>query len=119
MAAVRPRLTALMAAAVLMPRAGLADVVTVAQVLPFAGQAGSPIRAAADAAALYLRKASRGDGVNGHVIRVVTVNAPRGLGASVSRTAETLRQHRPGPSTASCRASRPAHMTTPRWGARC
>lgn len=80
MAAVRPRLTALMAAAVLMPRAGLADVVTVAQVLPFAGQAGSPIRAAADAAALYLRKASRGDGVNGHVIRVVTVNAPRGLG---------------------------------------
>ncbi|MGD7360570.1 ABC transporter substrate-binding protein, partial [Ralstonia pseudosolanacearum] len=70
MAAVRPRLTALMAAAVLMPRAGLADVVTVAQVLPFAGQAGSPIRAAADAAALYLRKASRGDGVNGHVIRV-------------------------------------------------
>lgn len=95
MAAVRPRLTALMAAAVLMPRAGLADVVTVAQVLPFAGQAGSPIRAAADAAALYLRKASRGDGVNGHVIRVVTVNAPRGLGASVRRTAETLRQHRP------------------------
>lgn len=95
MAAVRPRLTALMAAAVLLPRAGLADVVTVAQVLPSAGLAGSPMRAAADAAAFYLRKASRGDGVNGHVIRVVTVNAPRGLGASVRRTAETLRQHWP------------------------
>ncbi len=96
MAAVRPRLTVLMAAAaVLVPRPGCADVVTVAQVLPFAGLTGLPTRAAADAAALYLRKVSHGDGVNGHVIRVVTVSAPRGLGATVRRTAETLRQYRP------------------------
>ncbi|AXV75694.1 MULTISPECIES: ABC transporter substrate-binding protein [Ralstonia solanacearum species complex] len=95
MAAVRPRLTVLMAAAVLVSRPGFADVVTVAQVLPFADLTGLPTRAAADAAALYLRKVSKGGGVNGHVIRVVTVSAPRGLGASVRRTAETLRQYRP------------------------
>ncbi len=95
MAVVRPRLTVLMAAAVLVSRPGFADVVTVAQVLPFADLTGLPTRAAADAAALYLRKVSKGGGVNGHVIRVVTVSAPRGLGASVRRTAETLRQYRP------------------------
>ncbi len=96
MAAVRPRLTVLMAAAtLLMPRSGCADVVTVAQVLPFAGPAGLPTRAAVDAAALYLRKVGQGRGVNGHVIQVVTVNAPRGSDAAFRRTAETLRRYRP------------------------
>lgn len=72
-----------------------ADVVTVAQVLPLEGSVELSTRATADAAELYLRRVNDSGGVNGHTIKVVTVNASSDLDKAAQRTAEVIRQQHP------------------------
>ncbi|KFX78538.1 amino acid-binding protein [Ralstonia solanacearum] len=72
-----------------------ADVINVAQVLPFEGSVETSTRATAEAAELYLRRLNAAGGVNGHIINVVTVNGSSNLETAARRTAEVIRQHRP------------------------
>lgn len=80
-----------LAAALLSGQAG-ADVVTVAQVLPLEGSVELSTRATAEAAELYLRRVNEAGGVNGHTIKVVTINGSSNLEAAAQRTAEVVRQ---------------------------
>ncbi len=75
--------------------AALADVITVAQVLPLDGSLEMSTRATAEAAEIHLRKVNDAGGVNGHTFNVVTVNASNSHETALRRTAETIRQHRP------------------------
>ena len=72
-----------------------ADVLTVAQVLPLEGSVEPSTRATADAAELYLRKVNELGGINGHTIKLVTVNASSSLDTAVQRVGATLRQDHP------------------------
>lgn len=73
----------------------VADVVTVAQVLPLEGSVEPSTRATADAAELYLRRVNEAGGVNGHTIKVVTINGSSNLETAAQRTGEVIRQQRP------------------------
>ncbi|MHA6848871.1 ABC transporter substrate-binding protein [Ralstonia syzygii] len=72
-----------------------ADVLTVAQVLPLQGSAELSTHAIADAAGIYLRKVNQAGGINGHIIKLITVNASSSLDTAVQRVGSTVRQHRP------------------------
>lgn len=72
-----------------------ADVVTVAQVLPLEGSVELSTRATGEAAELYLRRVNDSGGVNGHTIKVVTVNASSDLDKAAQRTAEFMRKRHP------------------------
>ncbi|WP_431068268.1 ABC transporter substrate-binding protein [Ralstonia holmesii] len=73
----------------------VADVVTVAQVLPLEGSVEPSTRATADAAELYLRRVNEAGGVNGHTIKVVTINGSSNLETAAQRTGEVIRQQHP------------------------
>ncbi|MGE1004900.1 ABC transporter substrate-binding protein [Ralstonia pseudosolanacearum] len=72
-----------------------ADVLTVAQVLPLEGSVELSTRAIADAADIYLRKVNQAGGINGHIIKLVTVDASSGLDTSLQRVGSVVRQYRP------------------------
>ena len=82
-------------AAVLVASHANADVVTVAQVLPLEGSVEMSTRATAEAAELYLRRVNDAGGVNGHTIKVVTVNGSSNLDTAAQRTGDLIRQHHP------------------------
>ena len=73
----------------------VADVVTVAQVLPLEGSVEPSTRATAEAAELYLRRVNEAGGVNGHTIKVVTINGSSNLDTAAQRTGEVIRQQHP------------------------
>ena len=73
----------------------IADVVTVAQVLPLEGSVEPSTRATADAAQVYLRKVNDAGGVNGHTIKVVTLNASGNLETAAQRAGDVIRQQHP------------------------
>jgi len=81
-------------AALLSGHAG-ADVVTVAQVLPLEGSMAPSTRATAEAAELYLRRVNEAGGVNGHTIKVVTINGSSNIDTASQRAAEVVRQQHP------------------------
>ncbi|WP_353627700.1 ABC transporter substrate-binding protein [Ralstonia pseudosolanacearum] len=72
-----------------------ADVLTVAQVLPLEGSVEPSTRATADAAEIYLRKVNELGGINGHTIKLVTVNASSQLDTAVQRVGATLQHDHP------------------------
>lgn len=72
-----------------------ADVVTVAQVLPLEGSVEPSTRATAEAAEVYLRRVNDAGGVNGHTIKVVTVNGTSNLDTAAQRTADIVKQQHP------------------------
>ncbi|WP_439889821.1 ABC transporter substrate-binding protein [Ralstonia sp. 25C] len=82
-------------ATVFLSAQAVADVVTVAQVLPLEGSVEPSTRATADAAELYLRKVNEAGGVNGHTIKVVTINGSSNLDTAAQRTGDVIRQHHP------------------------
>lgn len=82
-------------AAAFMASHAIADVVTVAQVLPLEGSVEPSTRATADAARVYLRKVNDAGGVNGHTIKVVTLNASSNLETAAQRAGDVIRQQHP------------------------
>lgn len=82
-------------AAAFMASHAIADVVTVAQVLPLEGSVEPSTRATADAAQVYLRKVNDAGGVNGHTIKVVTLNASSNLETAAQRAGDVIRQQHP------------------------
>ncbi len=82
-------------ATVFLSAQAVAEVVTVAQVLPLEGSVEPSTRATAEAAELYLRKVNEAGGVNGHTIKVVTVNGSSNLDTAAQRTGDVIRQHHP------------------------
>ena len=82
-------------ATVFLSAQAVADVVTVAQVLPLEGSVEPSTRATAEAAELYLRRVNEAGGVNGHTIKVVTVNGSSNLDTAAQRTGDVIRQHHP------------------------
>ena len=82
-------------ATVFLSAQAVADVVTVAQVLPLEGSVEPSTRATAEAAELYLRRVNEAGGVNGHTIKVVTINGSSNLDTAAQRTGDVIRQHHP------------------------